>query len=74
MKVYPNPATSILNIEYDKAPYQVSLYNSLGVLVHSEVSNSQSIRFGVGQFKKGLYLVRIKDSKNSFTTQKVMIE
>ena len=74
IKVYPNPATSILNIEYDKAPYQVSLYNSLGVLVHSEVSNSQSIRFGVGQFKKGLYLVRIKDSKNSFTTQKVMIE
>lgn len=74
MKVYPNPATSILNIEYDKAPYQVTLYNSLGVLVHSEISNSESISFGIGQFKKGLYLIRIKDSENSFTTQKVLIE
>lgn len=74
LRIYPNPATSVLNIEYDKAPYQVSLYNSLGMLVHSEISHSETSSLDVDRLKKGLYLVRIKDSENSFTTQKILIE
>ncbi|HSH19160.1 MAG TPA: endo-1,4-beta-xylanase, partial [Draconibacterium sp.] len=74
LRVYPNPATSVLNIEYEKAPYQVSLYNSLGVLVHSEISNSETLQFMVGQFKKGLYLIRIKDAENTLTTRKIILE
>ncbi len=73
-KVYPNPATDILNVEYDNAPYQVSIYNSIGVLVHTEVSTSESFRLGVSQFKEGLYLIRIKDSENNFATQKVLLK
>lgn len=74
LKVYPNPATSVLNIEYDKAPYQVSLYNSLGVLVQSELSNTENFQFQVGQIKKGMYLIRINDNKNSFITKKIILE
>ncbi len=73
-KVFPNPATSILNIEYNKAPYQVSLYNSLGVLVHSEISNNESLSFSIDKFIKGLYVIRIKDSENAFITQKVLLK
>ncbi len=72
--VFPNPATSVLTIEYDNAPYQISLFNSLGVLVHSAISNNESFKFNVGQFNKGLYLIRIKDSENITITKKVMIE
>ena len=74
VKIYPNPATSILNVDYDNAPYEVSLYNSLGVLIHTEISNSESLSFGVSQFKEGLYLIRIKDSENNFNTQKVLLK
>jgi len=74
LKVYPNPATQILNIEYDKAPYHFSLYNSLGVLVYSGISNNELLQFEVGQFKKGMYLIRIKDAENSFTTKKIILE
>lgn len=74
LNVYPNPATSVINIEYDKAPYQVSLFNSLGVLVQSDISETQMFKLNVGQLKKGLYLIRIKDSENNLITKKVLIE
>jgi hypothetical protein len=74
LKIYPNPATSVLNIEYDKAPYQVSIYNSIGILVHTENSDSESLKLGVDQFKEGLYLIQIKDSENNLTTQKVLLK
>ena len=74
LKVFPNPATNILNIEYDKAPFNVSMFNSLGVLVYSEISNDKSFSFGVEAFKKGLYIIRIKDSENGFATQKVLLK
>ncbi len=74
LKVYPNPATGILNIEYDKAPYQVSLYNNLGVLLHSEISNNELLSFSIDKFTKGLYIIRIKDSENALITRKVLLK
>ena len=74
LKVYPNPATSVLNIDYNKAPYKVLLFNSLGILVQSEVSENPSFKMNVGQLTKGLYLIRIKDDENNTVTKKVLIE
>ena len=74
LNVYPNPATSVLNIEYDKAPYKVFLFNSIGVLVQSDVSEDQSFKMNVGQLNKGLYLIRIHDDENNTVTKKVLIE
>lgn len=74
VKVYPNPATDIINIEFDEVPYQISLYNSVGVQVYSGVSKSESFKFNVNQYKKGLYLLRIVDSENNFTTQKILLK
>ena len=74
LKVFPNPATSVLNIEYDLAPYQVTLFNSVGVMVQSEISNSESLRLNVGQLTKGLYLIRFKDLENNTFAKKVLIE
>jgi hypothetical protein len=74
LKVYPNPATSILNIDYDKAPYNVLLFNSIGVLVQSEVSENPSFKMNVEHLNKGLYLIRIQDDENNTVTKKVIIE
>jgi len=72
--VYPNPASSVLNIDYDTAPYVVVVFNSLGNLVQSDVSDSPSFNMNVGQLKKGLYLIRIQDNENNTITKKVIIE
>ncbi|MGE0019757.1 MAG: endo-1,4-beta-xylanase [Draconibacterium sp.] len=74
LKVYPNPATSVLNIDYDKAPYNVLLFNSVGVLVQSEVAENPSFKMNVGHLNKGLYLIRIQDNENNTVTKKVIIE
>lgn len=74
LNVYPNPATNVLNIDYDKAPYNVLLFNSVGVLVQSEVAENPSFKMNVGQLNKGLYLIRIQDNENNTVTKKVIIE
>lgn len=74
LNVYPNPATSVLNIDYDRAPYNVLLFNSVGVLVQSEVAETPSFKMNVGQLNKGLYLIRIQDNENNTVTKKVIIE
>ncbi len=70
----PNPATSVLNINYDRAPYNVLLFNSVGVLIQSEVAENATHKMNVGQLNKGLYLIRIKDSENNTFAKKVLIE
>jgi hypothetical protein len=74
LNVYPNPATCVLNIDYDKTPYKVTLYNSVGVLIQSEVAENPSFKMNVEQLKKGLYLIRIKDSENNTFAKKVLID
>jgi hypothetical protein len=74
LKVYPNPATNDLNIDYDKAPYNVLLFNSVGVLVQSEVAENPSHKINVGHLNKGLFLIRIQDNENNTVTKKVIIE
>jgi GH35 family endo-1,4-beta-xylanase len=74
LKVYPNPATNVLNIDYDKTQYKILLFNSIGVLVQSEVAENPSHKMNVGHLNKGLYLIRIQDNENKVVTEKVIIE
>lgn len=74
LNVYPNPATSVLNIDYDRAPYKIMLFNSVGALVQSEQSENHSLKMNVGSLIKGLYLIRVQDNENNTITRKVIIE
>ncbi|MCC6722272.1 MAG: T9SS type A sorting domain-containing protein [Bacteroidia bacterium] len=72
--LYPNPANSVLRIEFQKKfPYQVLLYNNLGQLV-SEYSNTGTGILDIHSFSNGLYLLKIinKESGN-IQTHKVQI-
>ncbi|KJF45134.1 endo-1,4-beta-xylanase [Draconibacterium sediminis] len=73
LRVFPNPATTVLNIEYSEAPYKVSVYNSIGVLVHSLESSEPLININIDSYTKGLYLVRITDNDNNVLTRKVIV-
>ena len=74
LKVYPNPATNHLSIKYSGAPFVVSIFNSLGMQILTEKSNSESLTIDVAQFRRGLYLIRIQDTNQHTTNQKVLLK
>ena len=73
-KVYPNPAVSNLNIMSDSAPFTIHVYNSNGILVHSENSNKESLSIDVSRFGRGMYIVRLTDADNITNAQKLILK
>ena len=56
--LYPNPTSSLLSIKTDEEIQEISIYNSIGVLVQTEKTNA----FSVEQLASGFYTVAIKTS------------
>ena len=62
--IYPNPTTSIINIEGSSTELQVSIYDMLGREVVSQtVMNQMDVSF----LKPGIYLVSLTDGEKSVT-------
>lgn len=74
VKVYPNPAEDKIFVEYLSAPFQVAIFNSLGVLVYSGKSESNSLEIGIGQLQRGIYLIRLTDAHNVVNVQKILLK
>jgi GH35 family endo-1,4-beta-xylanase len=74
VKVFPNPATDQLCIENPNNSISVTLYNSLGMSVLKESSNTGIMNINVAQLKRGLYIVKIKDSNDYIYYQKVILK
>ena len=67
VSVYPNPATSVLNV--DAAGYnQVEIINMLGQVVYSNSINNNA-QINVSDLNNGVYFVRLSGA-NGTTTQK----
>ena len=69
LKVYPNPASNVINIEYADTIDSINIYNSLGELVSSK-SNSKSV--DISYLASGIYFMRI--SSNAFIQTKKIIK
>lgn len=75
LKVFPNPATDNINIVSQSSPYQISIYNSLGIQVYSGESDSDSFKMDVSHFAKGIYLVKVTDpSSDAVNVQKIILK
>lgn len=61
-KLYPNPAKDVLFLEGLNEVTQVEVFDGLGKLVHSGISNSTNYSLQVKDWPKGLYLVHIPTS------------
>jgi hypothetical protein len=57
-KVYPNPASSKLYVEFSKPNSTVAIYNSVGVKMDEEVVFGTRHMFDVSRYSKGLYFVK----------------
>jgi hypothetical protein len=71
--VYPNPAKEILNIESGTAPYQLSLYNSLGAELLSGWSESSKFSLDVSSCANGIYFIKITDHNKHMGIRKIII-
>jgi len=70
--VYPNPTTNQVSISIDEAPYNVEIFNSLGIVMHSSVSDGGSLTLDISQFTKGIYYVKLTDKNKNTVFYKVL--
>jgi hypothetical protein len=57
-KVYPNPASSKLHVEFSTPNTTVAIYNSVGVKMDEEVVFGNHHMFDISRYSKGLYFVK----------------
>ncbi|MEM8908438.1 MAG: T9SS type A sorting domain-containing protein, partial [Bacteroidota bacterium] len=74
IKIFPNPATTHLNIQIgDLRGSQIELFDLLGQQVLVEPMNGNQHQLATGHLAKGLYLLNIQTDEG-VATRKVMIE
>lgn len=66
MFLYPNPSTSMLNIEMETNLKQATIYSILGAKVLKTKSNAINII----NLKSGLYLIKIENETGRVTTKR----
>jgi len=57
-KLYPNPATSVLNIEANGSIEKVSIFNLLGQEVISSTPNNEVVMLDIASLQVGVYVVK----------------
>jgi hypothetical protein len=72
LKVYPNPAKSVLTIESPFENYNTSLYDYTGRCVINQPSCGKE-SLNVGQLRKGIYLL-VVESEGKQETMKITLE
>ncbi|MBK9357564.1 MAG: T9SS type A sorting domain-containing protein [Bacteroidales bacterium] len=72
LRVYPNPATDILNINAGVEITTAKLYNVAGQLVYESNGNSNEMRISTSEMPSGLYLLNLT-TKEGTITRKVSI-
>ncbi len=68
--IFPNPASHTFEIELP-GNYEIQIFNTLGKLMLSEQIQSWA-RVSIADFPSGVYMVSIKDDKQTFYQQKLI--
>ena len=75
MKVYPNPATEVLNISLNNVNIQhskVKIYNVSGIEVLENEMTDNKTQINIGHLSSGLYFVRVINENGFDKTEKFM--
>ena len=70
-KVFPNPCSDLLNIEFDnEIKGQLAIFNQAGQMVTNiEVSNQKSLQLSVSSFATGVYIYTVNNDRGSVLYQ-----
>ena len=58
VKMYPNPATNLLNIDANGTIENISIFNLVGQKVLSETANSKQITVDISKLQLGVYVIK----------------
>ena len=78
LKLYPNPASTYLFIEYDVIfvkEAKLQIYNSIGAIVYTKLlkDKKEKIKVSVSQYKNGLYFCSLQVDGRLLNTKKILI-
>jgi hypothetical protein len=73
LKVYPNPAADVLNIQSGVEITKARLFNISGQMVYESNGNSNEMRISTSEMPAGLYMLNIT-TKQGTITRKVSIQ
>ncbi len=72
LKLYPNPANNVLNLEAAAEIQKVMVYNNLGQQVLESVPNASSVALNLDKLQAGIYILGVE--VNGTTTTKKFIK
>ena len=74
IKVFPNPATNVVNIEFANNISNIRVVNNLGMTVYSEnVLNNKTVILNTSSYSSGNYLICFITKDGKVFTKKVLI-
>ena len=73
MRVYPNPASNVLNIEGENI-CEVLIYNAIGQMIYSKAGEFDNITIDASSLDNGLYVVNVKRINGETSSQRIVIE
>ena len=72
---YPNPATEVLFIENEAEPIkELLVFTSTGKLYFSKAENSTHTSIPIGNWPRGIYLVKVATLSEKVTMRKLLLE
>jgi len=77
IKVYPNPASGVLNIDMNsitKAETDVEIQNTIGQTVYKTQALNQHLVINISDFSAGVYFVTVKQGSKTLDVKKVIID
>jgi hypothetical protein len=72
-QIYPNPATSVVNIKSEFDILSVRIYNQTGQVVANEPVSMRFYQFNTSQFNPGLYMFQVETAEGTIT-KRIIIE
>lgn len=72
IKVFPNPANEKINISIPENISELTVYDSLGKIIHKEEINQKEFTLDIASYQKGIYLLAF--SGNHKTVKKLIVK
>ena len=67
LRLYPNPATTIVNLDFQKGyqrGYSLQVYNFLGRVMYEQQNIAERTTINLSQFTRGIYIYYLRDRNN----------
>jgi hypothetical protein len=64
MKIYPNPATTYINFDFEKTPekgYSIQVYSFLGRKMYENQNLTEKITINLSDYNRGVYIYHLID-------------